>query len=495
MNPDVLEKVLSCQRLPSLPAVALRVLELTKDQNVSFKDLAATITNDVALASKVLRTVNSSFYALRKPCSSINQAIVMLGLSAVKTLALGFSLVSSVAKVKAEGFDLQSYWRRSLMSGIAAKCIAVEAKTGSDEECFLGGLLQDVGMIALFVGMEKDYLEVLASAGSDHHQLAREEILVLDVSHPDVGALLATRWKLPAELVMPIKYHERPTAAPLEYLPIVQAVALGNIAADVVGSAEPGLPLRRLYERGEQWFALRPAQCDEIVRHVTQGSREIARLFDLEVGTVPNVDDVLKRAGDQLQQIALPFEVVQPEAGIGPESLDPITGLPGRLLVNQNIVAGFERAHSGGNPLSLALISIDQFEELSIRGETIRNAALAKIAAMLKAHFTSLGGLLCAFDDRRLALIVHGVDRPGCTAALDSAKSRLVGAPIEIQPPGLHVISVMVSISAGLATLDSTTRIRIAEPQALVSLAEQALAAANKAGGNALRVFVPRVAA
>ncbi len=494
MNPEVLDKVLSCQRLPSLPAVALRVLELTKDENVSFKELAATITNDIALASKVLKTVNSSFYALRKPCSTINQAIVLLGLSAVKTLALGFSLVSSVAQVKADGFDLQAYWRRSLMSGIAAKCVAVEAQTGSDEECFLGGLLQDVGMIAMFVGLGKDYLNVLAMTDGRHHQLVKVETLELDITHADIGALLATRWKLPPELVMPIKYHERPTAAPQEYVRIVQAVALGDIAADVVMSAEPGVPLKRLYERGEQWFGLRAAQCDEIVRRVTQGTREIARLFDIEVGAIANCEDVLKRAGEQLQRIALPIDTGSPVSGSGGE-VDPVTGLPGRLMINQNIVAGFEQAIAGERRLSLALLTIDQHDQLAQRGAPVRDAALKQIAAHLAPQARAAGGLLCRFDDRRLALLLPGLARAQATAFLELLKDEIARKPMVIAPSALHETPESLSLSAGLTTLDESTRARIADAEALVALTEQALAAARRAGSNALRVFAPRVAA
>ena len=95
MNP-VLEEILSCPNLPSLPAVALRVIELTSNVNVSLKELAETIQNDQGLATKILKTVNSSFYGLRQRCSTIDKAIVMLGLSPVKSLALGFSLVESI---------------------------------------------------------------------------------------------------------------------------------------------------------------------------------------------------------------------------------------------------------------------------------------------------------------------------------------------------------------------------------------------------------------
>ena len=228
MNPDIVEKVLACQKLPSLPAVAVKVLELSGKENVSFKEIAETITSDAGLASKVLRTVNSSFYALRKPCSSINQAIVMLGLSAVKTLALGFSLVSSIAKTESKSFDYAAYWRRSLYTGVAAKCVAAAAKIGRDEEAFLGGLLQDVGMVALSQALGDEYLAVLTEAGPDHNNLSRVEFNAYEMTHADIGAQLAGRWKLPPDLMMPIKFHHKPNAAPKDYAQLCAAVALGN---------------------------------------------------------------------------------------------------------------------------------------------------------------------------------------------------------------------------------------------------------------------------
>src|SRR6516162_4803910 len=96
MNQEMLERVLSCPNLPTLPTVAVRIIELTQQRNISVDELAGAIQNDQGLTTKVLRTVNSSFYGLRKPCASISQAIVMLGLSAVKSLTLGFSLVAAV---------------------------------------------------------------------------------------------------------------------------------------------------------------------------------------------------------------------------------------------------------------------------------------------------------------------------------------------------------------------------------------------------------------
>ena len=91
-----LERVLSCPRLPTLPAVAIQVLELSSDADVRLSDLAYVIQNDQALASKVLRTVNSSDYGLSTPRPTISRAIAYLGLNTVRTLALSFTLVETI---------------------------------------------------------------------------------------------------------------------------------------------------------------------------------------------------------------------------------------------------------------------------------------------------------------------------------------------------------------------------------------------------------------
>ena len=109
MRKDVLEEILSCPSLPSLPAVAVRVIELTSDPNVRLSDLGEMIETDQGLTTKILRTVNSSYYGLRQKCANIQKALVMLGLNPVKSLALSFSLVSAVQDGESEGeFDFVS---------------------------------------------------------------------------------------------------------------------------------------------------------------------------------------------------------------------------------------------------------------------------------------------------------------------------------------------------------------------------------------------------
>lgn len=495
MNPEVIERVLACPRLPSLPAVALRVIELTQKHDVSFGEIAQTITNDQGLSSKVLRTVNSPFYGLRKPCSTINQSIVLLGLSAVKTLALGFSLVSAIQE-SSKGFDFKDYWMRSLLSGVAAKCIASEAKCGFDEECFLGGLLQDVGMVALMQSLGQEYEAVLSAAGPDHRSLAREEMSAIEVTHADIGAMLTQRWKLPPELVMPVKYHERPTAAPKEHLSICQSVGLGNIAADVVTAAEPGVPLRRFYAKAQDWFALSPAQCDSIIRNVAAGAKDMGRLLSLDVGPAVDGDKLLARANEELRQISLPFDPGH-MAQTGDEAAsDPKTGLPSRMIFNRNLIAGFEQSRSGDPAFSIALLALDDLEQLRTRqGDQIADALLLSVAASLQRHFDTHTGLVCRFADNCFGVILAKLDRQAATRCVEAARGALSQGGVTIKPPGLKESTMAVTLSGGLVSLDPTTAGKFDDVEAFIRVAESALQAAGRAGNNTLRVYSPRVAA
>src|SRR5258707_820504 len=100
-----LDRVLSCPTLPSLPGVAIKMLELVRQPGCTADKIAQVIQNDPALAAKVLKTVNSSYYGLPKACPNITRAVALLGMNTVKSLTLGLSLVD-VAKGDVQQFDL-----------------------------------------------------------------------------------------------------------------------------------------------------------------------------------------------------------------------------------------------------------------------------------------------------------------------------------------------------------------------------------------------------
>ena len=124
MNEELIKKIRACPTLPSMPAIAMQVLELAQKDHVDIAEIARVICKDPALSSKILRTVNSSFYGRANTISTISHALVLLGLQAVKTLVLGFSLVGNLSKAKSKGFKHVSYWRRSVYAATAARMLA-----------------------------------------------------------------------------------------------------------------------------------------------------------------------------------------------------------------------------------------------------------------------------------------------------------------------------------------------------------------------------------
>src|SRR3984957_6513575 len=134
MNSDLIKKIQQCPNLPSLPTVAVQILDLAGKPNIDIAEIARIISRDPALSSKILRTVNSSFYGRSHNVGTISHALVILGLQSVKTLVLGFSLVTNLSTEKPKGFKYLSYWRRSIYAATAARTIAKRVGMVQQEE-------------------------------------------------------------------------------------------------------------------------------------------------------------------------------------------------------------------------------------------------------------------------------------------------------------------------------------------------------------------------
>ncbi|GMV24396.1 MAG: hypothetical protein AMXMBFR58_04270 [Phycisphaerae bacterium] len=493
MEAALLEEVLACPSLPSLPAVAVRVIELTGDRNVSLKELADTIQNDQGLSAKVLRTVNSSYYGLRTRCATINKALVLLGLGPVKALALGFSLVASQQIDPRSGFDLVAYWRRGLYTAVASKSIAEAAQKSFADEAFLAGLLQDIGMMAMFQALGSRYKEVLQATGGDHGKLVRLELESLDMQHPEVGAMLAERWRLPKELVMPVRFHERPTAAPVECADIVRCVALGNIAHDVLTEPDPSQALKRLYAKAEQWFKITPSTMDDTLKVVGQAAKEMSALFKLDTGAAQDVEQVLSRAHAQLSQIRPPMST-NPASEDGLAKLlasdgnvDPLTGAMARSAFDTAIKWAFGVCKTQGGGVGLVQVSVDCLEQATARGgNELGDQVLVGVATLLHKHFIPLGGVVCRLNGGLFSVVLQGVARPAIIRATDEFRIDLErGWPGWRTQTGVAADGMAVSV--GVASRDPQEPTGVGSPSELIIAAARAIQKCREEGAAGVR--------
>ena len=499
MDTKLLEEILGCPTLPSLPTVAMRVLELTSDPDVEMEELAKEIQYDQGIAAKILRTVNSSFYGLRKRCTSIEHSLVMLGLGPVKSLVLGFSLVSSIKGSDGDAFDYVGYWERGLTTAVAAKFAA--ELTGNKlivDEAFLAALFQDIGMIAMHRTIGDDYIKLINESGDDHGSLAKLELNAYEVQHSTIGAMLCENWRIPHEIVIPVRYHDRPTACPQEFMQVAKCVALGNLIHSIIIADSPTEPLRRAYAKGISWLGFTESQIDELIKKTGVTTKELANLFSIDVASMPSAEAVLDKADRALIELSRNQQIDSYAAKQLSDLIsvndgtDPITGAVLREGFNIATRKAFEAARTGEYSLSIVQAVICGYDEL---GDTIGGSAQDEVAigtsVLLRRHFEHMGGIVCRISDSIFAVILPYGQRQEVTQIASSCCqdfSKRLASWI----PDIQDVDSLLKISMGVATLDDETRAMISTPDLLVQAASRAVMAAKTGEGSAVRAFVPR---
>lgn len=491
MNQELLDRVLKSPRLPSLPTIAIEVIDLVQQKDVNIKQIAHTISHDPALSSKILKTVNSAFYGQSHSIATISHALVVLGLNSVKTLALGFSLVPNLRESGGEGFDHVGFWRRSLYSAVAAKTLAKQVGVVQQEEVFIGGLLQDLGMLAMNQVLGDEYRAILAEAQDNHRklwQLERAKFGGLD--HAIVGGTLAQRWNLPPLLINPIRYHEDFADAPEELLPLIRSIVLGGRLADVFVNESNGEALETYYNLCNEWFSISREQAEGLFRTIHETTVEMKRLFDLPTGVLENPDEILARATETLQNISLQQSLQttrleqQNQELTQKATTDSLTGVANRGRFNEFIAEQFDIA-SQLEPLGVLFMDVDHFKKFNdTYGHQMGDRVLVEVASVLKKA-SPAKALVARYGGEEFSIIIPGMTRADSAALAEKVRGMIQSHDVNTDDgQTLHVTA-----SIGVAAYEGAFFTR---PEQLVKAADQAVYAAKKSGRNCVRVFAPK---
>lgn len=229
-----MEKVLASEcRFPSIPGVAQQVLALANSQESKHGELANILSKDPAIASTILRYVNSSAYSSSGEVESLERAAVIMGFNAIISVALSFTLVDTLKAQQGGSLDYPLLWRRSLLSAIAAKAMGAAIREPDLEPLFLAGLLQDIGMLAL------DYAKLGIYRGLNEHQavhdhVCKHEIHELNLDHARFGGWLLDKWGLPKRISLAVAHsHQTPFSRAGERSDSFEScVAISGVVAD-----------------------------------------------------------------------------------------------------------------------------------------------------------------------------------------------------------------------------------------------------------------------
>lgn len=259
--------------IATLPEITLRIVELVEDPKSTAQDLHKVIANDPALCARILKVVNSAFYGLPGQIASINRAIVLLGLNAVKNIAIAASL----AKLFRGGqltptFNAKDLWLHSMATATASKAIADSLKLGLADEAFLAGLIHDLGIVVEIQYDRQKLIEVVNRLGIDDNGVPSANMLdveteVFGANHQDFGRGLCEKWKFPKSFINVTGFHHNPMQLPSDSRTLASVICLADhLAAELPNSFRLDVPSTTLPNDVIDELKLAQSTIDEIRR-------------------------------------------------------------------------------------------------------------------------------------------------------------------------------------------------------------------------------------
>jgi putative nucleotidyltransferase with HDIG domain len=239
-----IEKVLSdVRQLPSLSVVVRELLESFEGESANIARLASKINRDQGLAARVLRVANSAFYGFPGRIGSINEAVVVLGFHAVRSLALASGIISQFSPTEGRTFDRLAFWQHAIGTGVAARVLA-NVVGRNTEEAFAAGLLHDVGKLVLDAHFHDDFGAVLNYLKDHDVTMLEAEKTVLGLDHAAIGYEVARQWRFPAPIQEAIRDHQHPDLqAPCLLTDIVHVANVLTHALDIGNGGDDIVPL------------------------------------------------------------------------------------------------------------------------------------------------------------------------------------------------------------------------------------------------------------
>jgi len=229
MAKDLRSIVRKITDLPTLPQVVTVILALIDNPDSSAEDVNRVMEKDPALVGKILKLVNSAYYGLPNKINAVRQAIVILGFSTVKSLAISASVFDMFDETKASDFNREDFWAHSIGCAAVGRLVGRREPGVDEETAFVVSLLHDLGKMVLDQYAPDEFAEILTLAKERGGAFWEVEGEVLDTNHAEIGAWLAERWGLSEELRNGIQFHHRVAEAP---------EGIGQVLASVAAFAD-----------------------------------------------------------------------------------------------------------------------------------------------------------------------------------------------------------------------------------------------------------------
>lgn len=235
--------------IATLPEVTVKIIKVVENPKSTARDLHDIIKNDPALSARILKVVNSAFYGLPGQIASMDRAIVLLGLSAVKNIAIAASMTHMFNGGGAiEGFTGNDVWKHSVAVAVACRLLTSAQGRPSVEESFLAGLIHDLGLLVERQMFAKQLAEIVGKAKAGPVNWCELENQIIGADHAAFGMALATKWRFPAHLCTAIGYHHKPMQVAQVNRELSVLVHVADVLAARAGLGYSGTAANETYD-------------------------------------------------------------------------------------------------------------------------------------------------------------------------------------------------------------------------------------------------------
>lgn len=479
---SLISGIRSARSLPSPPAVAARLIELAENPEATVSELVDTLHADAALTARVLRLANSPLYGRSQRAESLHHAVVMLGMDAVFTAALSLSVLSDRDSFAGSSFVVQQQWTRSVRAATASQILARRSGGVTPSDAFLGGLLQDIGVLVLLRLAPFVYRDLPAPFG--HDDLVRCETEQLGIDHATVAGILLESWELPQRIADAVaRSHEGGEVTHR----LANVVAIGGLVADWIGGNADVLPA--VVGAAEELLGLTPEELSGSLDELAAVLPELSQLFEATPLPTETLSEMAAEVlvTRQLRQSIDPARLRQELAGltevtrqlVAASRLDAVTGLVNRGHLDVVLDQEFERAVEHGSQLAVLFLDMDDFKVVNDQYGHQAGDVLLRTAAERVSRALRDGDIVGRYGGDEFLVVLPGVSDETAEVVAERVIAAFAETPFELPDGSIHAQTVTI----GIGSLD---HVSCAERAAdLVRAADLALLDAKRGGKSA----------
>jgi len=502
-DPKLLELLEKCTSLPSPPAVAMRILDLSNDPDVDVGKIADVLSMDPALTAKILRIANSPIYAIRRKTENLRQAIMLLGLNGTLTMALSFSLAASMHNNACQGFDYNMFWRRSLAAATCCRRLGVAAGIGAGEEMFLAGLMQDIGMLALDK-LQPEFYKSLGIDQSDHIMVQEMEKERLGADHAAIGGWLLQKWNLPETLQYAVagSHNLEYVDSQSEHYFYVLCAALSGLFSDALFLDDGGQSLMPVLEHVRQYLAIDDETLSALPALLNEDLMEVASLFETDLTDYSLSESLIDLAKEAL--LVRQLQTIQKSDQLQEESdmlesrtksleeqarRDGLTGLFNRAYLDDKLGVEFKMAKERDWPLVVMFVDLDHFKNVNDNyGHQVGDDVLRAAANILNECVRDTD-IVARYGGEEFVII-----QPGCTMnSANVVSERLINTFRDTRHPVQDGGELSVTASIGVAIMDDDCTFTSATE--MLGAADKAVYVAKDQGRNRTVLYDSEISA